>query len=62
MDVIVRKILAERFPEWDAKAECSRLFLVYCDACIDGFGAPLEQKQLGGGVRPIAYILSLIHI
>lgn len=27
-----------------------------CDACIDGFGAALEQEQAGGAVRPIVYI------
>ncbi|CAB1103607.1 unnamed protein product [Ectocarpus sp. CCAP 1310/34] len=26
------------------------------DACIDGFGASLEQEQLDGSVRPIVYI------
>ncbi|CAB1121588.1 unnamed protein product [Ectocarpus sp. CCAP 1310/34] len=27
-----------------------------CDACIDGFGAALEQEQLDSSVRPIVYI------
>ena len=44
------------FPDWDAVADGSRPFRVYCDACIDGFGAALEQEQLDGSVRPIAYI------
>ena len=29
---------------------------MYCDACIDGFGAALEQEQPGGSSRLIAYI------
>jgi len=29
---------------------------VYCDACIDGFGAALEQEQEDGSIKPIAYI------
>ena len=63
MEVIVREILAELdappilvFPDWDAVADGSRPFHVYCDACIDGFGAALEQEQPDGSVRPIAYI------
>ena len=63
MEKIVREILAELaappilvFPDWDAVADGSRLFHVYCDACIDGFGAALEQEQPDGSVRPIAYI------
>ena len=32
------------FPNWNAVAEGSRPFHVYCDACIDGFGAALEQE------------------
>ena len=49
-------------PDRDAVADGSRPFHVYCDACIDGFGAALEQEQPGGSVqpdgsvRPIAYI------
>ena len=31
-------------PSWDAVADGSRPFHVYCDACIDGFGAALEQE------------------
>ena len=55
MEVIVRQNLAELaappiliFPDWDAVADGSRPFRVYCDACIDGFGAALEQEQPGG--------------
>ena len=44
------------FPNWDAVADGSRPFHVYCDACIDRFGATLEQEQPDGSVRPIAYI------
>ena len=29
---------------------------MYGDACIDGFGAALEQEQTGGFIKPIAYI------
>ena len=29
---------------------------MYCDACIDGLGAALEQEQAGGSMKPIAYI------
>ena len=63
MEIIVREILAELaappilvFPDWDAVADGSRPFHVYCDACIDGFGAALEQEQPDGSVRPIAHI------
>ena len=62
-DVIVRQTLAELaappilvFPDWDAVADGSRPFYVYCDACINGLGAALEQEQPYGSVRPIAYI------
>ena len=44
------------FPGWDAIAEGSRSFRVYCDAFIDSFGAALEQEQTDGSVRPISYI------
>ena len=44
------------FPNWDAVPDGSRPFHVYCDACIDRFGATLEQEQPDGSVRPIAYI------
>ena len=37
-------------------ADGSHPIHVYCDACIDGFGAVLEQKQPEGSVRPIADI------
>ena len=63
VEVIVRQILGELaappilvFPDWDAVAVGSHPFRVYCDACIDGCGAALEQKQLAGSVRPGAYI------
>ena len=46
MEKLVRETLAELatppilvFPKWDAVADGSRSFHVYCDACIDGFGA-----------------------
>ena len=41
---------------WDAVADESRPLRLYSDACIDGFGASLEQEQLDGSVRPIVYI------
>ena len=51
MEKSVREILAElttppvlAFPDWDAVADGTRPFHVYCDACIDGFGAALEQE------------------
>ena len=63
MEIFVRKMLAELaapsilvFPDWDAVIDGSRLFHVYCDAFIDGFGAALEQKQPDDSVRLIAYI------
>ena len=61
MAVIVRQILAELatppiwvFPDWDAVADGSRPFYVYCD--VDGFGAALEQEQPDGSIGSIAYI------
>ena len=65
MEVIVREILAELaappslvFSDWDAVADGSRPIYVYCDTCIDGFGAAFDQGQPKGFVRPIAYISS----
>ena len=59
----MREILAELatppilvFPIWDAVADGSRPFHVYGDACIDGFGAALEQEQEDGSIKLIAYI------
>ena len=66
MEFIVREILAELatppilvFPDWDAVADGSRPFHAYCDTCIDGFGAALEQEQPDGSVRPIDYVSSV---
>ena len=63
MEKLVREILAELatppvlvFPNWDALADGSRPFHVYCDACIDGFGAALEQEQENRSIKPIEYI------
>ncbi|MEP1591365.1 ribonuclease H family protein, partial [Sulfitobacter sp.] len=58
MEVIVPQILAAAppflvFPDWDAVPDA---FHVYCDACIDGFGAALKQEQPNGSVRPTACI------
>ena len=51
-EAIVRDMLADLaappvlvFPGWDAVEDGSRLFRVYCDASIDGFGATFEQGQ-----------------
>ena len=48
IEVIVREIIAELaappilvFPDWNAVADGSRPFHVYCETCIDGFGACL---------------------
>ena len=64
MDNLVREILAELatppvlvFPDWDAVANGSRPFNVYFDACIDEFGAALEQEQTDGSIKPMAYII-----
>ena len=63
MEVIVREILAEVAaphvlvsPDWGTEADGSRPFYVYSDACLDGFGAALEQEQPDGSVRLSAYI------
>ena len=65
IEVIVREILAELaappilvFPDWDAVADGSRPFHVYCDAFTAGFGfgAAIEHEQPDGSARPIAYI------
>ena len=59
----MREILAELktppalvFPDSDAVADGSRPFHVYCDACIDGFGAAVEQEQTDGSKKTVAYI------
>ena len=51
IEVIVREILAELaaapilvFLDENAVADGSCPFSVYCDACIDSFGATLEQE------------------
>ena len=44
------------FPDWDAVADNSRPFRLYCDASRDGFGAALEQEQPDDPVRPILFI------
>lgn len=45
------------FPHWDAGNDGLRLFLPYCcGASQDVFGATLEQPQIGGDIRPIAYL------
>ena len=65
MEVIARKILEELsappvlvYADWDAVADNPRLFLLYCDASIDVFGATLEQEQKDGSIRPIVFISS----
>ena len=44
------------YPDWDAVADNSRPFRLYCDASLDSFGATLEQDQPNGSVRPIPYM------
>ena len=44
------------FPDWDAVADGSRPLRLCSDACIDGFGACLEQEQPDKSVKPIVYI------
>ena len=44
------------YPDWDAVADNSRPFRLYCNAGIDGIGATLEQEQPNGSVRPIVFI------
>ena len=63
MEAIVREILRElaappilAFPGYDAAADNSRPFRMYCDASRDGFGATLEPEQPDGSVRPILFI------
>ena len=63
MEKLVREVLPELatppilvFSNWDAVADGSRPFHVYCYACIDGFGAALGQEQEDGSIKPIAYI------
>ena len=63
MEIIVRTLLEELsappvlvYPDWDAVADNSRPFLLYCNASVDGFGATLEQGQKDGSIRPIVFI------
>ena len=63
METLVGEILAELgtppilvIPDWNAVADSSCAYHVYCDACIDGFGAALEQEQADGSMKHIAYI------
>ena len=63
MEQLMRETLAELATppilvllNWDAVADGSPPFHVYCDACIDWFGAALEQKHEDCSTEPIAYI------
>ena len=63
LEATIRAILHELteppilvYPDWDAVADDSRPFRLYCDASMDGFGATLEQEQPDGSVRPITDI------
>ena len=63
MEATVREILRElaaspvlSFPDYDAVADTSGIFRLYCDTSRDGFGATVEQKQPDGSVRPILFI------
>ncbi|CAB1119757.1 unnamed protein product [Ectocarpus sp. CCAP 1310/34] len=44
------------FPDWEAIEDNSRPLRLCSDACIDDFGASLEQEELDGSMRPIVYI------
>lgn len=50
------------FPDWNAVADNSRPLRLCSDACVDGFGASLEQGQMDGSVRPIDYISGAIFL
>ena len=63
MEAVTRSLLPKLseppvlvFPDWDAVTDSSRLFRLYCDASVDGFGATLKQEQPDGSVRPIVFI------
>ena len=63
METIVRTLLEELlaspvsvFPDWDAVADTSSPFPLYCDASVNGFGATLEQEQTDGSICPIVFI------
>ena len=63
MEATAREILRELAappildcPGYDAVANNSRPFHLYCDATRDGFGATPEQKQPDGSVRPILFV------
>ena len=63
MEVIVREIPAELaappvlvFRDCDAVVDGPHPLHMYCDVCIDGVGAALEQERPDGSMRPIAYI------
>ena len=43
------------YPDWDAVTDNPRPYLLYCDACVDGFGA-LKQEQKDGSTRSIVFI------
>ena len=58
MEKLVREILAElmsptvlAFPDCDAVADGTRPFHVYCEVCIDGFGATLEREHANGSMK-----------
>ena len=62
MEAIIRKILRELasppilvYLDWDAVADNSRSFPLYCNASLDGFGTTLEQEQPDGSIRPIVF-------
>ena len=41
------------FPDWNAVADGSRPFHVYCDACIDGFGPHLNRSNRTAQCGPL---------
>ena len=63
METIVRTLLEELsappvlvYPDWDAVADDSRPYLLYCNASVDGFGGTLEQEQTDGSILPVVFI------
>ena len=63
MEDTVRALLAELaappilvFSDWYAVIDTTRPFRLHCDASTAGLGAPLEQEQPDGSIRPIVYI------
>ena len=63
MEAITRQILHKPasplilvYQDWEAVADNSRPFRLYCDASLDDFGATLVQELPDGSIRPIVFI------